>query len=66
MRKLSVIIPAWNEEKIIYKNLKQIGRILGNLLEKIDFDYEIILVDDGSTDNTYNEAMMAANEIIKI
>ena len=66
MKKLSVIIPAWNEEKIVCMNLKKIGKILDNLLEKIGFDYEIILVDDGSTDNTYNEAMTIANKNKKI
>jgi len=66
MKKLSVIIPAWNEEKIVCMNLKQIGKILDNLLGKIGFDYEIILVDDGSTDNTYNEAMTMANKNEKI
>jgi len=66
MKKLSVIIPALNEEKIVCMNLKKIGEIFDKLLEKIGFDYEIILVDDGSTDNTYNEAMTMANKNGKI
>jgi len=66
MGKLSVIIPAWNEEKIICMNLRQVGKILDKLLETTGFDYEIILVDDGSTDNTYNEAMTMANKNEKI
>ncbi len=44
--KLSVIIPAFNEEKRIVKTLEEIREFLK------DFDHEIIVVDDGSTDGT--------------
>ncbi len=49
---ISVIIPAYNEEeniKPLYAKLKQaFGEGDANI------DYEIIFVDDGSTDNTFN------------
>jgi dolichyl-phosphate beta-glucosyltransferase len=45
---LSVIIPAYNEGKRIDGTLKTIGSFLGGK----GFLYEIIVVDDGSTDNT--------------
>lgn len=48
MNGISVFIPAYNEEKIIEKN---IPRILEEL-KKIKFPYELVLVDDGSTDAT--------------
>lgn len=45
---LSIIIPVYNEEKyighLIYKILKEMG--------KLNYKYEIIIVNDGSTDNT--------------
>ena len=44
--KISVIIPCYNEEKTIQKILELVQISLN------DNDYEIILVDDGSTDNT--------------
>ena len=44
--KISVIIPCFNEEKTIHKILELVQISLNNN------DYEIILVDDGSTDNT--------------
>lgn len=43
---LSVIIPLYNVEKYIEECLDSI------LTQKIDYTYEIILVDDGSTDKT--------------
>lgn len=48
---ISVIIPAYNEEKAIKKTIKEIQKVLK---EKKINKYEIIVVDDGSTDNTYN------------
>ena len=48
MIKLSIIIPAYNEEKRIGKTLERILEYLNKRM----FDYEIIIIDDGSTDNT--------------
>ena len=46
-KKLSVLIPVYNEEKTILPILKRINECTIN-----DFDLEIIIVNDGSTDNT--------------
>lgn len=48
IKELSVIIPAYNEEKRIEKTIKSTIKKLKNLAK----DFEIIVVDDGSTDNT--------------
>lgn len=45
---LSVIIPAYNEEKRIGKTIAEIS----DYLSKQPFDYEIIVVNDGSIDKT--------------
>ena len=48
MKKLSVIIPSYNDEKIIEKKiLKLIAK-----LKRIKVKFEIIIINDGSIDNT--------------
>lgn len=47
MKKLTVLIPAYNEENGIKQVLHQVLEVCGK-------DDEIIVVDDGSTDNTAN------------
>lgn len=44
--KLSIIIPTWNTAKITQKSIKTIINNLDN------FNYEIIVIDNGSSDNT--------------
>ncbi|MEK7616887.1 MAG: glycosyltransferase family 2 protein [Patescibacteria group bacterium] len=45
---ISVVIPAFNEEETI----KDVVRDATLILKKLKVDYEIVLVNDGSTDNT--------------
>lgn len=56
---LSVIVPAYNEEKTLYKNIK----IFNDYLSKQHYDYEIIIVNDGSVDKTEEIAKRLASEI---
>ena len=48
--KISIIVPVFNEEKTIIQILKNIKKIES----KIQGDFEIIVINDGSTDNTTN------------
>jgi len=49
--KISIILPTLNEEK----NLKILVPEISSLFENdLKLEYEIIVVDDGSTDNTSN------------
>jgi glycosyltransferase involved in cell wall biosynthesis len=59
---LSVIVPAYEEGHHIFRNLLKIN----DELCKYGIDYEIVLVDDGSTDSTSSEAQKAANISNKI
>ena len=53
---LSVVIPAYNEAGAIPQAVQTIGRILQNA----DIPYELIFVDDGSADSTWEEITQAA------
>lgn len=46
---LSIVIPAYNEEKRLPPTL---NRVLAHLKENYKKDFEVIVVDDGSRDNT--------------
>lgn len=51
MSRLSVVLPAYNEEMMIVKAC----RTLKKLLDHERIPYELVLVDDGSTDETWNQ-----------
>ncbi len=45
---LSVVVPVYDEEE----NVKALSEEIGSVLESMDVSYEILFVDDGSTDST--------------
>ena len=47
---LSVIIPAYNEEKMIPKTAEAVGKVL----QEAAIEYEIIFINDGSGDGTWD------------
>ncbi|MGQ9678466.1 MAG: glycosyltransferase [bacterium] len=51
---VSVIVPAYNE-------VENLEPLLAELAEKLDPSYEVILVDDGSTDGTFAKAQLLQN-----
>jgi dolichol-phosphate mannosyltransferase len=63
--KLSIVIPAYNEEKNI---AKCINELQATLRDKHEIPYEIIVVNDNSTDDTAGviHAEMARDESIRI
>lgn len=56
MAYLSIIIPAYNEERRITKTLSR----LHDFLRSKKYDYEVIIVDDGSSDGTILKARESA------
>ncbi|MBM4157544.1 MAG: glycosyltransferase family 2 protein [Ignavibacteria bacterium] len=46
---ISVIIPLYNEEE----SISELADSVKNAFSKLNYDYEIIFVDDGSTDKSY-------------
>ncbi|OGY09045.1 MAG: hypothetical protein A2782_00975 [Candidatus Blackburnbacteria bacterium RIFCSPHIGHO2_01_FULL_43_15b] len=53
---VSVIIPAYNEEKLI-------GTCLDSLVEQTDANFEVVLVDNNSTDQTSAIAQQYAKKL---
>lgn len=47
---LSVILPAYNEEKVVERAYK----VIGSILDDAHIAFELIFVDDGSTDSTWS------------
>jgi len=48
---ISIIIPAKDEEESILELSQWIGRVM----QANDFTYEVIFIDDGSTDKTWKK-----------
>lgn len=49
MKKISIVIPMYNEEAVAKECYKRITSVL---LELTNYDYEVVIVDDGSKDKT--------------
>lgn len=57
-KKVSVIIPAYNEEDSLYPLSIELKKVFNELK---DYEFEVIIIDDGSTDNS----LKVLNEIRK-
>ena len=55
---LSVVLPAYNEGLMIGKTC----RVLREVLEGAGIPYELVLVNDGSSDNTWEEILKAGHK----
>lgn len=59
MKKITIVTPCFNEEGNVYKFTETVSGVLNSLKK---YDYEILLVDDGSTDSTLEKIKeLAAN-----
>ena len=59
---ISVVAPILNEETLISEFIKRVTV----QLNKINSDYEVIIIDDGSTDNSWSQIQIAAKDNQKI
>ena len=59
---MSILIPCYNEEKVIYNTYNEITKEIKNFTK----DYEIIFANDGSTDNTLRELKKIRDKNVKI
>jgi glycosyltransferase involved in cell wall biosynthesis len=60
MRKLSVVLPVYNEETVLEKN---VGKITSFLSQNFGDDYIVIISDNGSTDRTFKKAQELASRL---
>jgi glycosyltransferase involved in cell wall biosynthesis len=58
--KIVITIPAYNEEKTITPVLQSIRKAM----DKTDYDYKILVVDDGSTDKTVEVSKKAGADVV--
>ena len=59
---LSVVIPAYNEGAMLHKT----ANVVSTILEENNIDYEIVFVNDGSKDNTWEEIEIASKANPKV
>lgn len=58
MAKLSIVLPSYNEEQ----NIANTAKVLAELLEAEQIEYELLFINDGSKDATYEEICKASKE----
>ena len=54
---LTILLPAYNEEQSIGETVKELSGLYP--------EFEILVIDDGSTDNTRQEAINAGANVMK-
>lgn len=59
--KIALIIPAFNEGRVIASVIERVNAVFKNT----DHNYEIVVVDDGSSDNTFTEIKSADVRVIR-
>ncbi|MCI9571678.1 MAG: glycosyltransferase family 2 protein [Lachnospiraceae bacterium] len=62
MALLSIVLPAYNEEQ----NIANTTKVLSEMLEVAEIEYELIFVSDGSRDGTFSEIQKVAADNARI
>ena len=58
--KLSIVVPCYNEEKVINVFYDRIMKVVESFKE--NYNYELVFIDDGSKDNTFQELKKLRNK----
>ena len=66
MKKISIVVPCFNEEEVIEMFYKELMKTIGQVLSK--YCYEMVFVDDGSKDKTLEKLkiLREKDECVKI
>jgi glycosyltransferase involved in cell wall biosynthesis len=59
---ISIVVPVYNEEA----SVEPLYKAIVNALDPLQFEYEIILIDDGSSDKTFENASKLADQDYKL
>ena len=62
--KITALIPAYNEEKNIKYTISGLIKLKKEFKEKRNIDFQIIVIDDGSSDNTREIAQKYDVEVL--
>ena len=62
MSRLSVVLPAYNEELMVGKTC----RVLHEVLSEAGISYELVVVDDGSKEKTWDEITKAGEKDVNV
>ena len=57
MKNVSIVIPLYNEEEVV----EELMRRLKNSLKGLNYNFEFILIDDGSADKTIEKLLICKN-----
>lgn len=60
--KISIVIPVFNEDKVLEKLFSRLIPVM----DRLNRDYEVIMIDDGSTDNSLGILVRYASDKIKV
>jgi len=70
METVSIIMPAHNEGPRIYENIKRVNSLARGWLysnwNNIVSSFEIIVIDDGSVDDTWQQIQTAEKEMFEV
>ncbi len=51
--KINIVVPCYNEQEVLAKTIEVLGQLAGRIKEETGADTQLLLVDDGSKDNTW-------------
>ncbi len=60
--KINIVVPCYNEQEVLAKTIEVLGQLAGRIKEETGADTQLLLVDDGSKDNTWPMIREAARQ----